>query len=521
MKKGIIVIDIGMTNKKVAVYDEQLFQMEVAYKNFEPVTIQDSYTDDNLPVYNLSAIKSWFGEQIRNFSSKYQIEAISVTTHGATAVCIDEKGEVTVPCVFYTYEPGEEFQKKFYEICGSPEDLQRETLTPELSAMINLAKGIFFAKEHFPNSFEKTKTILNFPQYWTYLLTGKKVYEQTFPACHTYLWNHEKKTWSSVAEKLGIKEKLPENFVPTCSCAGKILPKVAENLGLSKDVIVTAGIHDSNASLLPYLSNSSGKDFILNSTGTWCVLMHPLKKDEKAFCSDDEIGKAVFFNRSALDQPVKTAIFLGGMELDFYVKLFKKINKTEDFPKSDIGEIQKILEDKNTLIFPEPIEKSKENVRFGILENGKFYPKNQLLEMSLSSSPEIDFPNVGFPSVLKNEKRFFASLVISMAIQTEIALRRVGIKSGTEVFTEGGFRKNLLYNKLIASVFPENDFYLTDIAEATALGSAMSAMLAMEKASLPELSKYVAINKTKIVPEKISGYEEYKQIWLNEQARRK
>lgn len=521
MEKGIIVLDIGMTNKKAAVYNERLEQMEASYKTFEPVMVQDPLSKKEIPAYDLQGIKDWFYEQIRIFAVKYQIEAVSVTTHGATAVCLDKKGNVAAPCIFYTYEPGTEFQREFYELCGDPESLQRETLTPSLSAMINLAKGIFFVKGHFPSRFESTSTILNFPQYWTYLLTGEKVYEQTCLGCHTYLWDHAQRKWSSVVDKLEIRDRLPETFVPTCSRAGKVHAQTAKTLGIGKDVAVTAGIHDSNSSLLPYLSKSDGEDFILNSTGSWCVLMHPLKEGEKPLCSEEEIGKAVFFNISAFGHPIKTAIFPGGMELDFYVKLFNRINKNDGLLRSDMKQVQEILHKRDTFVLPEPVEGSGLNLNSGIVESGEFYSKDNLKRMMMPASMEWKFSKTLFPSVLKNQERFFAALVVSMAIQTEISLKRVGIKKETSVFTEGGFGKNVLYNKLIASIFPENNFYVTDIAEATALGSAMSAMLAIKKRPFAELSEFVALNKTKIVPEKILGYEEYKKVWLEKAARRK
>lgn len=519
MEKGIIVLDIGMTNKKVAVYDERLEQKEAVYKTFEPLMMLDPVSNAELPSYNLQRIREWFSEQIRKLAEKYQIEAVSVTTHGATAVCIDKNGNVSAPCIFYNYEPGAEFQKGFYETCGDARELQKETLTPRLNAMINLAKGILFVKEHFHSAFLSTRTILNFPQYWTFLLTGKKVYEQTFLGCHTYLWNHGKKKWSSVVDKLEIREKLPESFVPTCSIAGNILPRVAKNLGLGKDVVVTAGIHDSNASLLPYLSKSEGEDFILNSTGTWCVFMHPLEQGQEAACLDDDIGKAVFFNRSALDQPVKTAIFPGGMELGFYVKLFNTLNKRNEFPRSDMEQVRKIFMQKDVFVLPEPIEGNSSNLNCGIVEKDEFYSKDEMERMMLTASMGWKLSENIFPPVLRNEERFFAALVVSMVIQTDISLRRVGIRKETSVFTEGGFARNVLYNKLAASVFRESSFYVTDIAEATALGSAMSAMLAMGKKTLSELSGYVTVNKTKIVPEEIPGYEEYKRLWLEKAQR--
>ena len=141
--------------------------------------------------------------------------------------------------------------------------------------------------------------------------------------------------------------------MPTCSPLGYVSAQAVQELRLDKSVIVTAGIHDSNASLLPYIAHGSDKDFILNSTGTWCVCMHPdISENAKSFYNSDDIGKTVFFNRSALDSPVKTAIFVGGMEVDTYIRLYQKINKTDAFPVSDMQTVQKILSEKRIFLVP-------------------------------------------------------------------------------------------------------------------------------------------------------------------------
>ena len=64
MKTGIIVIDIGMTNKKVAVYDERLKQLDVAYRNFAPVSVRDSLGND-VPAHDLDGMREWFASCIK------------------------------------------------------------------------------------------------------------------------------------------------------------------------------------------------------------------------------------------------------------------------------------------------------------------------------------------------------------------------------------------------------------------------------------------------------------------------
>ena len=501
MKYAIAVIDIGMTNKKVAIYDENLSQQEAFYKNFAPLKATSSLTGEELDLHDLAGMEEWFIEQIAAAAKKYPIKAISITTHGATAVCVDKSGNVCAPCVFYTHEPGEAFQDEFYSLFGDKNELQKTTATPPLSAMINLAKGIFFLKKHFAPQFEQTATILNLPQYFGYRFTGVAGVEPTFMGCHTYLLDPYTQKWSAVAEKLGIADKLPANYRDSCEKLGNLSPAVAEKLGLSTDVIVTMGLHDSNASLLPYLAKNDAGDFILNSTGTWCVCMHP---QEKISFTEDDIGKIVFYNQSAFRKPVKTSIFLGGMEVDTYVKLYKKINNTDDFPSSDENAVNEILAANDTFILPEVVAGSGQfpASKAGVWERGTFYPLADI--QSLKAIPEI----------MRDKKRFFAVLDLSLAIQTETALRRAGLGEDTKVFTEGGFRKNALYNAIIASVLGGNEVFLTSMKEATAFGAAMSAAMVLEGKSHTALASAITIEYNKVSPFAIKGYEDYKNKFI-------
>ncbi|HWP68663.1 MAG TPA: FGGY family carbohydrate kinase, partial [Rectinemataceae bacterium] len=313
MEKAIAVIDIGMTNKKVVVYGENLELRAIMKRNFDPIMV------DGMETHDLCGMEAWFFATLGEFSRDFDIRALAVCTHGATFVCADARGNPTVPCIYYTYEPGPEFQDRFYAMAGSPDDLQTATGTPRLSALINPSKGLFLAKELYPEAFAKSELVLPYPQYWGMRLTGKAGVEGTYIGCHTYLYDWNRGTYSTVAEKLGIAGKLPFPLRASWEILGTLLPDVAAKCGLSPSTIVTMGIHDSNASLLPYLVKGYGTEFIVNSTGTWCVLMHP---QEHYGFSPDEIGKVVFFNRSAYNKPVKTAIFLGGKEYEVWTGIF-------------------------------------------------------------------------------------------------------------------------------------------------------------------------------------------------------
>lgn len=495
MRYAIAVIDIGMTNKKVAVYDDRLAQVDAVYRTFEPLMV------DGLETHDLAAMEDWFLAQLSAFASKYPIKAISVTTHGATSVCVGADGRPSLPCVYYTHEPGDEFHDRFYAAFGSPEELQARTGTPYLKAMINPAKGIFFAKERFPEGFAATKLLLNYPQYWGYRLTGVAGAEGTYAGCHSYLWNYGEHRWSDVAEKLGIVPLMPAKLQKSWAVLGTVSDEAAAKTGLATDVIVTMGIHDSNSSLLPHFAKKGETGFVLNSTGTWCVIMNPV---ERYGFAPDELGKVVFFNQSAFMKPVKTAIFLGGMEFEEWSKIIARSSGGSGFPPYDDALYRKVLAERRLFLLPELVPGS-----------GQFPgSKPRYVEDDVEYSIEDIRSGKRVPPSLRDYETGMAALRISLVVQTLVALGRAGLADGAELYTEGGFRKNEAYNLLLSSALPANRAYLTDIAEATALGAAMMAKMALAGSTLADLAGDFEVTYKEVPKREFPELESYRKAWL-------
>jgi L-fuculokinase len=496
--KSVAVVDIGMTNKKVAVYDGGLCALGSTSRTFDPIL------EGGFEAHDLRAIEGWIIESLADLGRSFEIGAVAVTTHGATMVCVGEDGSPCAPCVYYTHEPGPDFQERFYALAGDRRELQAVTGTPPLSAMINPAKGLFFLRERFPESFARTRLALNYPQYWVYRLTGAAGAEGTFVGCHSYLWDWKAGRYSSVAEKLGVAGKMPFPLRDSWDVAGRLRPEIADRARLGRDVVVTMGIHDSNASLLPHLAARKGGDFALNSTGTWCVLMHP--QEEYRF-SPDELGKVVFFNRSAYNKPVKTAIFLGGMEFGAWadaIRASRGLAEGEPLPEPSPADYRAVVDGRDLFILPELVPGS-----------GQF-PGS--VARARSGGVDYALADIGagaaLPASLRDPVASVAALKLSLAIQTLVALERAGAAAGTDVITEGGFRKNAGYNALLATALGGRA-YLTDIPEATSLGAAMTAVAALEGAAPDELADRLDVSYARPAPiEGLDGFDGYRATWL-------
>jgi sugar (pentulose or hexulose) kinase len=494
MEYAIAVIDIGMTNKKVAVYDDSLRQLDARYQNFKPKMV------NGLETHDLQAMEEWFIAELKSVAEKYPIKALAVTAHGATFVCVGKDGKPALPCVFYTHEPGEDFHRRFYGRFGKPEDLQARTGTPFFKAMINPAKGLFFAQEQFGEEFKNVTAVLPYPQYWGYRLTGKMGVETTYMGNHTYLWDQVDSVLSTVAHELGIASLIPDKLYKSWDTLGTISGEFAAKTGLPRETIVTMGIHDSNSALLPHFAKKGERGFILNSTGTWCVIMNPV---EKYGFAPDELGKVVLFNISAFGAPIKTAIFLGGLEFETWSTFFMKQYNRKDIPGWDEKLYHSILKEKRLFLLPELTQGSGQfpSSRARIVLDGKDYLFNG------EDSP---------PNNLVGYESSFAALRVSLVMQTLTALERVGIENGCEVYTEGGFRKDESYSRLLSSALVNNKVYLTGINEATALGAAMTAKIALSGKPLKDLAGDFEVSYQEQEKNTFPELAAYREAWLLE-----
>jgi sugar (pentulose or hexulose) kinase len=496
MEYAIAVIDIGVPSKKVAVYDDSLRQLDARYQNFKPLMVK------GLECHDLDGMEKWIIGELKDLAKRFPIKALSVSVHGGTFIGIGKDGKAAVPCVFYTYEPGDEFYHRFYERFGNIEELQARTGTPAFKAMINSAKGIFFAQEQVPEEFKQVSSVLPYNQYWGFRFTGKVGIESTYMGNHSYLWDQIDNTLSSVAHDLGIAERMPNNLQKPWDVLGTLSADFAEKTGLSPETIVTMGIHDSNSAMLPHFAKNGGSGFILNSTGTWCVIMNPV--EEYGF-EKDELGKLVFFNMGVYGTPIKTSIFWGGHEFGTWSKLFMNLYKQKSIPVWNENLYQSLMKEKRIFLLPEltpgsgqfPLSKAR------IVVDGKNFYFDELNESS------------SFMSSVKYEE-CIAALRISLVMQTLTALDRAGIQDGHKIYTEGGFRIDEPYNILLASSLPNNKTYLTDISEAAALGAAMIAKMALSGKSIEDLSGDFKISYREQEKKSFPELNDYRKAWFAE-----
>lgn len=494
MEQVIAVLDIGKTNKKVALFDQRMQMRETRKRRF------DAVASDGLQVEDVESIMDWFLDQLAELATRFDIRAIAPTTHGAASVCVGEEGTPIVPPVDYTQTVDESVHERFFRAMGEAKELQAATATAEVRPLINVGKALFFLKERFPERFTRIRHVLLYPQYFAWRLTGVVAADITYVGCHSYLWDYTRNDWSTVVDRLGIRHALPPHPVLPTDVLGHVTDAVAARTGLGTDVIVTAGIHDSNASLLPYLI-SRKRDFVLNSTGTWCVAMHPVAR--VAFTAD-ELGRMVFYNLSYAGNPVKTSILLGGLEHETYRTILSERHGRNDEPHLNIPLLTGIVTSADTFILPSVVQGAGQfpDSAARVVENGRTIPLEHIQAGRV------------VPSAFDDYERGLALVDLSVAIQSVIALRRVGLERGTQLFIEGGFRNNKPYLAILSALLPENPIALTSVEEATSFGAALCARAALDERPIEELSDTVQMDFQPVDPINLPCIEEYRQRFV-------
>jgi sugar (pentulose or hexulose) kinase len=298
--RHIAVIDIGKTNAKLALVRADDLQ-EVAVLT-RPNRVLPS---PPWPHFDLDALWAFILSGLKQLHADQGIDAISVSTHGAAAVLLDENGDLAAPMLDYEHSGPDAMAAEYDAL--RPDFA--ETGSPRLGMGLNLGAQLYWQFQTDPNLRARTRQIVTYPQYWGAKLTGATACDVSSLGCHTDLWNPWTGRYSSLVDKLGLTGIIAPPHQPHARLGG-LLPKVAAETGLAAGLPVSVGIHDSNASLYPHLRSRTAP-FSVVSTGTWVVSMAV-----DGAITDLDPRRDVLVNVDAHGLPVPSARFMGGREFE-------------------------------------------------------------------------------------------------------------------------------------------------------------------------------------------------------------
>lgn len=430
------VFDIGKTNKKFFLFDENFQQVYREYTRFEPISDEDGH-----PTEDLASLQVWLKEVFDRIlkSEKHNITAINFSTYGASFVHLDKHGEVLTPLYNYTKPLDEKLISHFYEKYGPMDEFTKTTGSSD-SGMLNSGMQLYWLKHTKPKIFNKIAFSLHLPQYLSYVFTGIPLSEYTSIGCHTAMWNYAKKDYHNWVYTEGLDRILP----PIVSTETSI------NMNYNgKRIKLGVGIHDSSAALLPYV-RSIKKKFILVSTGTWSIALNPFSKK---LLSQKEIQKNCINYMRINGKSVKASRIFLGNEYSLQVK------KLTDHFNVDKGYHTKVAFDYDTFLT--------------IMKDFTYCFKWE----SITGEHMPARTNYNYN---KFEHAYHQLMIELVLLQVESIKVAAGDDVIEKLYIDGGFSDNDVYIKLVSHFLRDMELRTTD----SSLGSALGAAIAISDSKL-------------------------------------
>ena len=446
-----LIFDIGKTNKKCFLFDEDYQEVWKDYVRFDEIKDEDGHLCDNI-----AEIENWMITTFQKVISldQFNIKAVNFSTYGASFVHVNKKGKPVAPLYNYLKPFPKDILNQFYDKYGSEMSLAKETASPPLQ-MLNSGLQLYYLKYAKPEIFKKIRWSLHLPQYLSFIFNRKPVSEFTSIGCHTMLWDYSKNDYHRWVYKEGIDKILP--------------PIVQDENSLDysfkgKKLKMGFGIHDSSASLIPYLKTQK-KPFLLISTGTWSISINPFNKDKlrKADLKNDCLN----FLRPSGESVKAARLFLGNEYKVQVEKLRSHYVKEEGYHRSIKFDEQLFLKLKNS---------SKKYFRLESIDKNS----NELSKTNLSKFATY-------------EEAYHQLMIELMELQIETINLAIGKSSIEKIFIDGGFADNDSFVKIIAHHFNKYKIRTTQSPLGSALGAAI--IVSNRKVKKNFLKKHYAMKK--------------------------
>ena len=435
------VFDIGKTNKKFFLFDQNLKEIYHEYQKLALIEDEDGY-----PCDDLEKLTGWIKDTIARIiaSPDYNLININFSTYGATLVHLDEQGKPVAPLYNYLKPFPQKTLDRFISTYGKDSN-DLETASPCLG-MLNSGLQLYWLKYDKPEVFRKVKHTLHFPQYLSYLFSGKLVSEPTSIGCHTKLWDFSNGEYHQWLDRESLLQFFPE-IVPTTYYFSTPVHDHKINVGV--------GIHDSSSALASYLLRTK-EPFVLVSTGTWSITLNPFTKDP---LTSDELHRDCLNYLDIQGNAVKASRLFLGNELDHQLQdlnhTFHKDARYYKQVKLDPEFLEGIRTNTiKSIFYPSRIENPA-------LVNDVF-PEAHAWNASLCSNFEEAYHQVIW------------GLVQLQVASVKLAIGTSGIR---RIFVDGGFIDNDLYIKLLQEYLPGYSIEVSHMP----LGSAYGAAVVMQR----------------------------------------
>lgn len=192
--------------------------------------------------------------------------AMGIDTWAVDFVLLDENDQRLGNAVGYRDGRTKGMDAKVYDIIPERELYGRTGIQKQI---FNTIYQLMAVKEKHPEQLERAKSLLMIPEYFNFLLTGKRTAEYT-NATTTQLVNPDTKDWDfELIEKLGYPKEIFCEIKKPGTILGSLTEQIQKEVGFDCQVVLPA-THDTGSAVMAVPTNQD--DTIYISSGTWSLM---------------------------------------------------------------------------------------------------------------------------------------------------------------------------------------------------------------------------------------------------------
>ena len=216
---------------------------------------------------------------------------MGIDTWGVDYVLVDKEGKRIGNAVGYRDDRTTGIDREVYQIIPEKELYARTGIAKQV---FNTIYQLVALKKENPEQLLAAETLLLSPDYYNFLLTGKRASEYTI-ASTGQLVSPETKDWDyELIRMLGLPEKIFTPLQKPGTILGGLSDEVKAEIGYDCQVVMVTS-HDTASAVLAVPSKTA--DFAYISSGTWSLLGVEL---ENAICNEQS-REANFTNEGGYD----------------------------------------------------------------------------------------------------------------------------------------------------------------------------------------------------------------------------
>lgn len=192
--------------------------------------------------------------------------AMGIDTWAVDYVLLDEKNERIGNAVGYRDKRTSGMDEEVYKIIPEAELYGRTGIQKQI---FNTIYQLMAVKKQHPKYLTQAKSLLMIPEYFNFLLTGKKAAEYT-NATTTQLVDPDTKDWDfALIEKLGYPKDIFQKIEKPGTVLGGLTEELQKEVGFDCKVVLPA-THDTGSAVMAVPTNQENTIYI--SSGTWSLM---------------------------------------------------------------------------------------------------------------------------------------------------------------------------------------------------------------------------------------------------------